>query len=104
MPSYPFLARKALSPDDITLRLTANRRVGVPYSEEMIAQAKADLLAQANPEADTSGLLARYPGAAAIEPVKGPSQLTELDALVAYLQVLGTQVKFRDVAPGALAQ
>jgi cytochrome c oxidase cbb3-type subunit II len=104
MPSYPFLAQKTLSPDDIALRLTANRRVGVPYSDEMIAQAKADLLAQANPEADTSGLLARYPGAAPIEPVKGPSQLTELDALVAYLQVLGTQVKFRDIAPGALTQ
>jgi cytochrome c oxidase cbb3-type subunit II len=104
MPAYPFLAKKDLAADDIALRLKANRGVGVPYSDDMVAQAKADLRAQANPEADTSGLLARYPGAATVEPANGPGRLTELDALIAYLQVLGAQVKFRDVKPGALTQ
>ncbi len=104
MPAYPFLAKKDLAADDIALRLKANRGVGVPYSDDIVAQAKADLRAQANPEADTSGLLARYPGAATVEPANGPGSLTELDALIAYLQVLGTQVKFRDVKPGALTQ
>jgi cytochrome c oxidase cbb3-type subunit 2 len=104
MPAYPFLAKKDLAADDIALRLKANRGVGVPYSDDMVAQAKADLRTQANPEADTGGLLARYPGAASVEPVNGPGSLTELDALIAYLQVLGTQVKFRDVKPGALTQ
>src|SRR5688572_21776176 len=59
MPAYPFLAKKDLAADDIALRLKANRGVGVPYSDDMVALAKADLRTQANPEADTGGLLAR---------------------------------------------
>ena len=77
----------------------------MPYSDEMIADAKADLLAQLNPDGDTAGLLKRYPGAVVFKPVDGtPDQVTEMDALIAYLQVLGTEVKFRDVDPADLAQ
>jgi cytochrome c oxidase cbb3-type subunit 2 len=104
MPAYAFLAERKLSANDIELNLKANRKVGVPYSEEMIAAAKSDLRVQADPNGDTSGLLARYPGAAIVEPAQGPGTLSEMDALVAYLQVLGTQVKFRDLPPGALKQ
>jgi cytochrome c oxidase cbb3-type subunit II len=103
MPPYAFLAGRKLDARDIALRLAANARVGVPYSAEMVAEAVADLRAQASPEADATGLLQRYPGAATVEPVR-PGTLTEMDALVAYLQVLGTQVKFRDVPPAALQQ
>jgi len=102
MPPYAFLAEKPLEPERIAGHLRANRAVGVPYTDEMVAKAKADLLAQADPEGDNSGLLARYPGAAPVG--KGAAKVTEMDALVAYLQVLGTMVKFRDVDPANLKQ
>jgi cytochrome c oxidase cbb3-type subunit 2 len=105
MPSYGFLAGHPLDFEHIAAHLAANRAVGVPYSDEMIADARADLLAQVNPEGDTAGLLARYPGAAVFKSLGGkPAAVTELDALVAYLQVLGTEVKFRDVDPADLTQ
>jgi cytochrome c oxidase cbb3-type subunit II len=102
MPAYAFLAEKRIAPEEIVGHLKANRSVGVPYTEEMIAKAKADLLAQADPEADNSALVTRYPGAATVG--TGRAAVTEMDALVAYLQVLGTMVKFRDVSPADLKQ
>src|SRR5579872_5656016 len=57
MPSYAFMARRPLRGDDIADRLRANRTVGVPYSDEEIKDAKADLLAQLDPNGDSSGLL-----------------------------------------------
>ncbi|HLJ18850.1 MAG TPA: cytochrome-c oxidase, cbb3-type subunit II [Stellaceae bacterium] len=105
MPSYAFLAERSLDTQHITEHLQANRVVGVPYNDEMIKDAKADELAQLDPDGDTSGLLARYPGAAIFKPINGtPAKATEMDALLAYLQVLGTEVKFRDVDPADLAQ
>ncbi|MBN9053647.1 MAG: cbb3-type cytochrome c oxidase subunit II, partial [Rhizobiales bacterium] len=74
--------------------LTANRNVGVPYTDEMIASAEADMKAQADPNADTSGLEARYPKAKLGDFDGDPAKLTEMDALVAYLQMLGTLVDF----------
>ena len=93
MPSYPFLERP-LRYADIAAHLKTNRIVGVPYSDDMIANARADLEAQASPDADTTGLLQRYPKASV---VAGGSTVTEMDALVAYLQMLGTLVKFNDL-------
>jgi len=105
MPSYAFLAEHNLDTQHIAEHLAANRAVGVPYSDEMIEKAKADELAQLDPDGDNSGVLARYPGAAIFKPIKGtPAKATEMDALLAYLQVLGTEVKFRDVDPADLAQ
>ncbi len=94
MPPYAFLAKKDLDYSDIAARLETNRTVGVPYSDEMIANAKADLEAQADPEADPEDLLARYPGAAVGDFDGDPTRLTEMDALIAYLQILGTMVDF----------
>lgn len=94
MPSYAFLKETNLKVTDATMELTANSRVGVPYTEEMLSSAKADLEAQANPDADTSGLLERYPKAKVGNFDGDPARLTEMDALVAYLQVLGTLVDF----------
>jgi cytochrome c oxidase cbb3-type subunit 2 len=105
MPPYAFLAEHRLDYEHIADHLQANRAVGVPYSDEMIADARVDLLAQVNPDGDTAGLLKRYPGAAIFKPIGGlPAGVTEMDALVAYLQVLGTEVKFRDVDPANLVQ
>ena len=64
------------------------------------SNAAADFAAQADPDADTSGLLERY-GKATVSNFDGQPQLTEMDALVAYLQVLGTMVDFSTFTPDA---
>jgi cytochrome c oxidase cbb3-type subunit 2 len=94
MPGYSFLADTPIDVSDFSTELVANARVGVPYSEEMIANAEADLKAQADPNADTSGVEARYPKAVLGNFDGNPRALTEMDALVAYLQMLGTLVDF----------
>lgn len=94
MPSYSFLMNTPLEVGNFSAELVANQRVGVPYSDEMIENAEADLRAQADPDADSSGLLARYPKAPIGDFDGNPEALTEMDALVAYLQMLGTLVDF----------
>jgi cytochrome c oxidase cbb3-type subunit II len=104
MPSYAFLARHKLEAGDIADHLRANRTVGVPYTDEMINKAEEDLAAQLDPNGNTKGLLARYPGAVVLDTGHAKGAATEMDALVAYLQMLGTLVKFRDVLPDDLRQ
>jgi cytochrome c oxidase cbb3-type subunit 2 len=99
MPSYAFLAEKPLNPGDLRDHLKTLSRVGVPYTEADIAAANDDLKAQANPDADTEALKARYPKAQVRDFDGNPAQLTEMDALVAYLQMLGTLVDFEKAAP-----
>ena len=100
MPGYPFLANTEIRKDDIADHLKANRVVGVPYTDEMIASAKADLTAQANPDADgVDDLVKRYPKAQVRDFDGDPSKVTEMDALVAYLQMLGTLVDFSAYRP-----
>jgi cytochrome c oxidase cbb3-type subunit 2 len=70
----------------------------------MIQDAAADMAAQANPDADSSGLLARYPKAATGAFDGDPTRLTEMDALIAYLQVLGRMVNFADYRTEDLMQ
>jgi cytochrome c oxidase cbb3-type subunit 2 len=97
MPPYPHLIRRNIDGTHIADHLKANIAVGVPYSEEMIEAASADLLAQADPDGDHEALLARYPKAAVGDFDGDPSKLTEMDALVAYLQILGRMVDFTDI-------
>jgi cytochrome c oxidase cbb3-type subunit II len=104
MPGYPFLAEKPLLFDDAADHLLANRAVGVPYTDEMGQNAAADLRAQADPEADHEDLLARYPKAATGQLDGRPRELTEMDALVAYLQILGRMVDLTGVQPADLRQ
>lgn len=94
MPSYSYLKTTPLKVVDVTMDLKANSLVGVPYTEAMLAEAPADLVAQADPNADTSGLLERYPKAKVGDFDGDPAKLSEMDALVAYLQMLGTLVDF----------
>lgn len=96
MPAYTWLKRTALRTDDLGMHLQALRQVGVPYTDDMIAHANADLMAQADPNADTSGLETRYPKAKIGDFDGNPQQVTEMDALVAYLQMLGTLVDFKN--------
>ncbi|MEP6149298.1 MAG: cbb3-type cytochrome c oxidase subunit II, partial [Nisaea sp.] len=95
MPGYPFLAEKALKIENLAGHLTANRGVGVPYSDEMIEMAVEDARTQVNPDADDfDAFMERYPKAQVRDFDGNPEKLSELDALVAYLQMLGTLVDF----------
>ncbi len=94
MPSYAFLKDNDLEADLVADHLATNRTLGAPYTDEMIENAMADLKAQADPEADWDGVQARYPKAVVGDFDGDPARLTEMDALVAYLQMLGTLVDF----------
>lgn len=94
MPTYPFLAAREVRVNDIAAHLAANKAVGVPYTDEMLAEAKAGLITQASVDADIDALLQRYPKAQTGDFDGDPGRVTEMDALVAYLQMLGTLVDF----------
>ncbi len=91
MPKYGWLMRNALKYDDLGLHLAAQRKVGVPYTDEMIANAQWDAYGQANPDSSyAQGVAERYGEATNIRVFDGePARITEMDALVAYLQILG---------------
>jgi len=96
MPGYPALAAAELDLDDVTAHLRTQRAVGVPYTEDQIANAKADLKAQLDPDgADVEAFQKRYPKANVRNFDGKAGDPTELDALVAYLQMLGTLVDFK---------
>jgi len=96
MPPYVFLEKANLDVETIADALKANRMVGVPYTDDMIASAKADLLAQATPDADgIDAFKKRYAKADARDFDGDPKRVTEMDALIAYLQMLGTLVDFK---------
>jgi cytochrome c oxidase cbb3-type subunit II len=98
MPPYGFLQARQLDVRHIEDLLSANAMVGVPYTPEMVAVAGEDIMAQLDPYADTDGLLERYPGAV-ISNFDAQPAVTEMDALIAYLQVLGTMVDFSTFEP-----
>ena len=96
MPGYPALAKTEVNIDDIAAHLRASREVGVPYTDDQIANATADLLAQVDPDsADADAFQKRYPKAAVRNFDGRPGRPSELDALIAYLQMLGTLVDFK---------
>ncbi len=95
MPGYPWLARNELNSSDIKKNLKVMQTLGVPYTDDMIEKAQADFEAQSNPEADGTGeLLQRYPKAKVANFDGDATKITELDAMIAYLQMLGTLVDF----------
>ncbi|MCM2453406.1 cytochrome-c oxidase, cbb3-type subunit II [Agrobacterium vitis] len=94
MPKYAFLKETPLKITNVSMDLKVNSEVGVPYTQDMIDNAKADLAAQADPNADTTALLARYPKAKVGDFDGNPAVLSEMDALIAYLQMIGTLVDF----------
>ena len=104
MPAYAFLRNTDLDYRQIGAMMATNRVVGVPYDDAMIENAKADLEAQATPDADTAGLDERYAKAISRDYDGQPDRLTEMDALVAYLQMLGTLVDFSTYDPVANAR
>ena len=96
MPAYPWLARKPLDYARIADDLRVQSALGVPYTVEMIENAQADVVAQATVDApDAEALAKRYPKAQARDFDGNPDRITEADALIAYLQMLGTLVDFK---------
>ncbi len=99
MPRYPHLAEKTITGEYIGDVMKTNKLVGVPYSDEALENAQADFMAQLDPYADTDGLIARYGEDVNIRNFDGQDEVTEMDALIAYLQVLGTMVDFSTYEP-----
>jgi cytochrome c oxidase cbb3-type subunit 2 len=91
MPAYAWLSRNELRTDDLSNHLKAQRTVGVPYTDDMIVNAAADAYGQAAPDSpQAEGVVKRYGKATAVRAFDSrPNELTEMDALVAYLQILG---------------
>ena len=89
---------RLIEPEHIVARLETDALVGVPYTPEMIEVAAADFAAQADPDSDYEGLLQRYPKAQ-VRNFDGAAGVSEMDALIAYLQVLGTMVDFSTFEP-----
>ena len=100
MPKYGYMANAEIDGRYIADIMATHRIVGVPYTDEMIEQAVVDFKAQANPDGDTAGLEKRY-AKVTMSNFDGQPQLTEMDALIAYLQVLGTMVDFSTFTPDA---
>lgn len=106
MPPYGFLFDHEIDGRYIQDIMSTHRLVGVPYSDEMMENAVADFMAQADPNADSDGLQERYGEAAFgnvvnVRNFDGQPQLTEADALISYIQVLGTMVDFSTFIPDA---
>jgi cytochrome c oxidase cbb3-type subunit 2 len=100
MPKYGFLEKKMIEGTYVQDLLKTHRFVGVPYTDEMIEAAEADFKAQADPESDSDALLERYPGAQ-VRNFDGQPGISEADALIAYLQMLGTLVDLSTFTPDA---
>ncbi|HCR85641.1 MAG TPA: cytochrome-c oxidase, cbb3-type subunit II [Alphaproteobacteria bacterium] len=97
MPGYGFMAERGADIKSIDKHMKALRITGVPYTDEMIANAYADAVNQARDDADSSGLVARYGDKVNVRDFDGNKEfISELDALISYLQVLGTMVDFND--------
>ena len=95
MPPYAFLAERDLKAGDMAAHLKTLTMEGVPYSAKDIERANADLAAQADPDADAGDLAKRYPKVQIRDYDGDPARVTEMDALIAYLQMLGTLVDFK---------
>jgi cytochrome c oxidase cbb3-type subunit 2 len=100
MPKYGFLLNTVIDGKYVGELMATHRMVGVPYDAPMLASAQADFAVQADPDGDWDDMLARYPKAQ-VRNFDGRSELTEMDALIAYLQMLGTLVDFSTFTPDA---
>ena len=96
MPNYAWLEQTELEYKNLAQDLKVQALLGVPYTPEMIANVAADVETQATTDSPNAGdLIKRYPKAQARDFDGDPTRVTEADALIAYLQMLGTQVDFK---------
>ncbi|HZW47277.1 MAG TPA: cbb3-type cytochrome c oxidase subunit II, partial [Microvirga sp.] len=96
MPGYPWLEENELDVSSIAEEMKVQAMLGVPYSEEMLKKAESDVRTQANTDdPNAEDLAKRYPNAQSRSFDGNLQKVTEADALIAYLQMLGTQVDFK---------
>ena len=96
MPDYSWLEKTELDYSHIDRDLAVQAELGVPYTPEMIASARKDVETQATTDSpDAADLAKRYPKVNARDFDGDPRHITEADALIAYLQMLGTLVDFK---------
>jgi cytochrome c oxidase cbb3-type subunit 2 len=96
MPVYSWLANTDLDYQHLEQDLKVQAILGVPYTADMIGNVAADVVAQATTDSPAAADLAkRYPKAQARDFDGNPNRISEADALIAYLQLLGTQVDFK---------
>jgi cytochrome c oxidase cbb3-type subunit 2 len=100
MPKYGFLERTLIEGEYVDDLLKTHAFVGVPYTQAMLDQAESDFRVQADPDSDFDDMLERYPGAQ-VRNFDGAPGISEADALIAYLQMLGTLVDFSTFTPDA---
>lgn len=100
MPKYGYLSDRMVDGEHVGDLMATHKLVGVPYTDEMIENAKADFDVQVDVWGDYDGLLERYPGAQ-VRNFDGQDGISEMDALIAYLQMLGTLVDFSTFTPDA---
>lgn len=97
MPSYGFMKNHEVNLLKISKLMAAHRAVGVPYTDAMIENAYNDAVTQAHNDADAAGLTERYGAKVNVRDFDGqPELVSEMDALVAYLQALGTLADIKD--------
>ncbi len=97
MPNYAFLADTELDTRELADYLRTNRTVGVPYTDEDIAKVDADVRAQVTPDSpeaagSRSSAIRRRRCASSM---RRRRRSPKLDAVIAYLQMLGTLVDFK---------
>ena len=100
MPKYGFLTNRLIDGEYVDELLATHRIVGVPYSDQMIELAQADFKVQIDTDGDWEDLVERYPGAQ-VRNFDGQAGISEMDALIAYMQMLGTLVDFSTFTPDA---
>ncbi|MBM3579858.1 MAG: cytochrome-c oxidase, cbb3-type subunit II [Alphaproteobacteria bacterium] len=100
MPGYKFLSERDADISGINVDMEVLRKLGVPYTDEMIQNAVSDAMVQASADRDAEGLLRRYGKKVNVRDFDGNlDRVSEMDALVAYLQTLGTFVDFAKFDP-----
>ena len=102
MPGYKFLVERDAEISKIADDMKVLKIIGVPYTEEMIQNAVSDAVVQASTDRDSAALEARYGKVNVRDFDENPNMVSEMDALVAYLQVLGTMVDFSKYEPVGL--
>jgi cytochrome c oxidase cbb3-type subunit 2 len=100
MPGYKFLPHRDADISGLSYDMEVLRKLGVPYTDEMIQNANSDAYIQASNDRDSEALIKRYGNKVNVRDFDGnPHQVSEMDALVAYLQTLGTFVDFAKFEP-----
>jgi cytochrome c oxidase cbb3-type subunit 2 len=96
MPSYAFLKDRDANLANIDKDMTILRKIGVAYNDDMIQNAYSDAVIQASNDRDSEALQKRYGSKVNVRDFDDNSaKISEMDALIAYLQTLGTFVDFK---------